>query len=127
MQAAIGTPLPPEDESLEEMHPKGQKRTRKRNRDSVSEDEAFSKKAFVSPSAATQQDSRLSSSAEVPLDLLDTTVSVNIDPDVVVSSIMAIDETEGATIPAVTVSAYKEANSTQAGVNVITRNVFTKH
>ena len=82
------------------MHPKGQKRTRKRNRDSGSEDEAFSKKDFVSPSAATQQDNRLSSSAEVPLDLLDTTVSVNIDPDVVVSSIMANDETESVTVPA---------------------------
>ena len=112
LQAAMGTPLPHEDESLEEMHPKGQKRTRKRNRDSGSEDEAFSKKAFVSPSATTQED-RPSSSAEVPLDLLDTTVPVNIDPDVVASSITANDETEGATVPVVTVSAPKEANSTQ--------------
>ena len=111
LQTAMGIPLPHEDESLEEMHPKGQKRTRKRDSDSGSEDEAFSKKAFVSPSAATQED-RPSSSAEVPLDLLDTTVPVNIDPDVVASSIKANDATEGATVPAVTVSAPKEANLT---------------
>ena len=85
LQGAMGIPPPPKDENLEEMLPKGQKRTRKRDGDSGSEDEASSEKAFVSPSATSKERNRPSSAAEVSPDFLDTTVPVNIDPDVVVS------------------------------------------
>ena len=109
LQSAMNIPLPSEkkDGNLEEMAPKGQKRLRTRDRDSGSEDENASKKVFISPSAKPQEVTSSSQVTEDPNDLLDTTVTVHINPDAV-SPTAGATVTEGAS--ATTDSAPKEAS-----------------
>ena len=94
------------NENLEEMAPKGQKRTRKRDGDSGSEDENIPKR-FISPSAKPQEATSSSQFTEDPYDLLDTTVPVHIYPDAVPPS-AGEAVTEGAS--ATTDSAPKEVS-----------------